>query len=451
MNKADKKTLTQVDAVSMIVGVVIGTGIFLTPAAVASACSSVGGLLAIWILGGVISIAGALCYAEMATSFPDRGGDYHYLHVGLGADIAFMFGWARMTIIQTGTIASLAYAFGDYTNQLFPAGEFGPTLFAAAAIVLLTSAHAIGLREGTRTQNTLSGIKLAGLALIIISGFVGISSDGTPPPPAQSGGIPLGLALVFVMYTYGGWNEAAYLAGEMKNLRRDFIRSVIGAVALIILIYLAVNVACLARLGLGGMQSSQLIAADLMRSAWGPWGGTFISVLIACSALGACSSAIFTGSRTNFALGRDHRTFRFMGKWHEANHTPLRGLLVQAVIGLGLISLGGLTREGFVTMVEYTAPGFWLFLLLSGVALFRLRGRTPEAPNPFRVPGFPYVPLVFCLASGYMFYSSVLYAITLEGLGARVGILVLLAGLPILGVERFTRRTGRRTGRRIDT
>jgi len=440
MNR-DKKSLSTIDAVSIIIGVVIGTGIFLTPAAVASACPTVGSLFAVWVAGGLISIAGALCYAEMATSFPDRGGDYLYMHLGLGPDIAFMFGWARMTIIQTGTIASLAYAFGDYASQLVPMGEHGPSWLAALAIILLTAAHARGLREGTRTQNVLTGLKLAGLALIIISGFAGAPPTEPPGSPEWSNGVAWGLALVFVMYTYGGWNEAAYLAGEMVNLRRDFIRAVIGGVGLIIVIYLAVNVAYIARLGLAGMQSSSVLAADLMRSAWGAPGGVFISVLIACSALGATSAAIFTGARTNFALGRDHRTFRFMGRWHEPTHTPMRGLLVQAGIALGLIGLGSLTREGFTTMVEYTAPGFWLFLFLSGVSLFMLRRRAPDAPNPFRVPGYPFVPALFCLASGYMFYSSVVYAMTLEGLGARVGIMVLLAGLPLLAVEKLMRRT----------
>lgn len=439
MTSSHKQNLTLLDMVSIVVGVVVGTGIFLTPSAVASACPSVAGIFAVWIAGGLVSLAGALCYAEMATSFPDRGGDYHFLHVGLGPDVAFMFGWARMTIIQSGTIASLAYAFGDYAGQLVPLGDHGPSMLAALAIILLTAVHARGLREGTRTQNLLTLLKVFGILLILAGVFSGAESGVVADPNKSGEGIAWGLALVFVMYTYGGWNEAAYLAAEVTHLRRDFLRAAVISVILILILYLVVNAAFLSRLGLAGMQSSNLVASEYMHSAWGAPGSMFISALIACSALGAASAAIFTGGRTNFALGRDHRTFRFMGRWHEPTHTPGAGLVVQGVVSLALIGLGGVTREGFTTMIEYTAPGFWLFLLLAGISLFVLRRRNPESAHPFRVPWYPLTPTLFCLACGYMVYASVRYAATLEGVGARFGIAVLLAGLPFMLVERRRR------------
>lgn len=430
----------------MTIGVVVGTGIFLAPSTVASACPSVPGLFALWLVGGLVSLVGALCYAEMATSFPDRGGDYQYLRVALGDGVAFLFGWARMTIIQAGTIASLAYAFGDYAAQVVPLGRHGPAWLAAAAVIVLSVVHACGLKRGTRLQNLLTAIKLLGLCLLVAAGFSHTAPEALSATPAASGGFAWGLALVFVMYTYGGWNEAAYLAGEMAEVRRSFLRAVAGGMVVIAALYLLVNAAMLNGLGLAGMQASDVVAADLMRAAWGDRGAVFISLLVACSALGAASATIFTGARTNYALGRDHAIFGFMGRWHEPSGSPRSGLLVQVVITLALIGLGAWTREGFTTMVEYTAPGFWLFLFLSGVSLFVLRRKTATAPGVFRVPWYPWLPALFCLASGFMFVSSVQYALTLHGLGARVGIVVLLAGLPVLAVQRWMARRGFRAG-----
>lgn len=428
-----RQRLSALDAAGMMVGVVVGTGIFLAPATVAAACPSPALLSAAWAAGGILSILGVLCYAEMATAFPDRGGDYHYLDLAFGRSVAFLYGWSRMSIIQSGTIASMAFAFGDYAGRLLPQHPRAPPILAALAIATLTFIHARGLRAGTRVQNMLTLLKLGGLVVIIAAGLT-LANPAPPTPPARDTPITftgIGLAMMFVMFTFSGWNEAAFVSGEMVNLRRDFLRATIGGMVVVTLLYLGVNAAFLHGLGLEALGHSRVVAADFMHRAWGRHGSVFIAILIAGSALGACSSAIFTGARTNFALGRDYRIFRFMGQVRGRNGNPLPALWVQAAIALALVGLGAWTRGGFVTMVEYTSPAFWTFLFFAGCAFFVLRHRAPDQQHPYRVPLYPLLPVIFCLASAAMAWASIRYALTLEGLGARMGMLVLLAGLPL--------------------
>lgn len=429
----NRQRLSAFDAAGMMVGVVVGTGIFLTPATIAAACPSPVLLPCVWIAGGILSILGVLCYAEMTTAFPDRGGDYHYLDLALGRNVAFLYGWSRMSIIQSGTIASMAFAFGDYAGRLLPYHPHATSMLAALAIVTLTFIHARGLRAVTRVQNTLTVLKLGGLVIIIAAGLT-LALPPPPAPPVSHASIKItdiGLAMMFVMFTFSGWNEAAFVAGEMANLRRDFLRATVGGMMMVTLLYLGVNAAFLRGLGLESMGQSRVVAADFMERAWGRSGSVFITLLIACSALGACSSSIFTGARTNYALGRDYRIFHFMGRMRGCNGNPSPALWVQATIALALVGLGTWTQGGFVTMVEYTSPAFWIFLFCAGCAFFILRRRAPEHHHPYRVPLYPLLPVVFCLVSAAMAWASIRYALTLEGFGARMGMLVLLAGLPL--------------------
>ncbi len=429
----NRQRLSALDAAGMMVGVVVGTGIFLAPATVAAACPSPVLLFSVWIAGGALSILGVLCYAEMATAFPDRGGDYHYLDLAFGRGMAFLYGWARMSIIQSGTIASMAFAFGDYASRLWPGHPRASPVLAALAIIGLTFIHANGMRSGTRMQNILTMLKLGGLVVIIAAGLTLAIPPIAPPPVARPPvGIPdIGFAMIFVMFTFSGWNEAAFVSGEMANLRRDFLRATIGGMLVVTLLYLGVNAAFLRGLGFETMSSSRVVAADFMDRAWGPRGSFFIALLIACSALGACSSAIFTGARSNFALGRDYPAFSGMGRLRGHNGNPWPALWVQAAIALVLVGMGAWTRGGFVTMVEYTSPAFWTFLFLAGCAFFILRRRAPERPYPYRAPWYPVIPAIFCMASGAMAWASLRYALTLEGFGARMGLWVLLAGAPV--------------------
>lgn len=440
------KQLSVTDAVAIIVGIVIGAGIFRTPSLVAANTSSESMFLLAWILGGAVSLIGALCYAELSTTFPNAGGDYHFLSLAYGKRLAFLFAWARMSIIQTGSIAVLAYIFGDYLSQIVSLGTYSSVLYAALIVVILTGINIAGIRMSTIAQKVFTSTEVAGALLVVVVGlFIAPASieqdtlsaaaivDGTlsiqaavatAPAPPDAGRF-LGLAMVFVLLTFGGWNEAAYISAELKSGRRGMARVLIISIVIITVIYLLVNLAFSRALGHSAMASSDAVGVDLMKQVWGPTGVWLIGMLVAFSALTSVNATIFTGARTNYAVGRDFKIFSLLGKWNNQAAGPVNAFLVQGLISLALISLGLITRSGFETIVEYTAPVFWFFFLLVGISVFVLRKKAPDAERPFRVPLYPILPLIFCLSSGYLLYSSLMYT----GVGALVGIGVLLVGL----------------------
>lgn len=429
---APKPTLSVADAVAIIVGIVIGAGIFKTPSLVAANTANELMFLLAWLLGGIISLIGALCYAELATTYPHAGGEYHFLNRSFGRDIAFLFAWARATVIQTGSIAMLGFIFGDYASQLFPLGENSPAIYAALATIVLTVLNVMGVQQGKWTQNILTAAKVLGLLLVFAVGLLkAVPSEPIPTPDKPSSGA-FGLAMIFVLLTYGGWNEVAYISAELKDVRRNMLRALMLGIGAITVIYLLVNFAYLKGLGLATMAKSEVVAADLLRNAWGDLGAKFISVLIAVSALGAMNATIFTGARTNYAWGQDFKALHLLGIWHERTSTPVNALVVQGLISLGLVALGAATRKGFSTMVDYTAPVFWFFFLLTGLSLFILRNTDAETQRPFHTPLYPLTPLLFCVFCVYMLQSSLSYT----GVGALFGVAVLLAGIPVLMLVR---------------
>jgi len=430
-----RKTLSLIDGVALVVGVVVGTGIFKTPSLVAAHTGSDGAFYLAWILGGVISLIGALCYAELAATYPHAGGDYHYLTRAFGKQVAFLFGWARMTVIQPGSIALLAFVFGDYLSQLLPP-PFSTSLCAFLAIAALTAANLMGTHRGTWTQNVLTAAKVIGLFSVLLAGL----AFAPPVPPAGAGpsaaGASFGLAMVFVLLTFGGWNEAAYISAELHEGERNMIRVLLWGLGAITVLYLFAGVAYVNGLGLSGMSSSEVVAADLLRRSFGDGGARIVSILIAVTALGAINATIFTGARTNYAVGRDFVPLAFLGRWREKTNVPANALLFQGAMASALVLLGTWTRNGFETMVEFTAPVFWLFFLLTGLSLFTLRRREAGIPRPFRVPLYPVVPLLFCLSCAYMLRASLLYT----GIGAAVGLVLFFTGGLFLAAARFRQK-----------
>jgi len=430
--------LSLTDAIVLIVGIVVGAGIFKTPSLVASAAGSEAAVLLLWVVGGAISLIGALCYAELVTTYPNPGGDYYFLLRAYGRNPAFLFAWSRMAVLQTGSIALLAFVFGDYASQLFSLGSRSSAIFAALLIVVLTEINLAGLRQGKSTQKVLTAAEIAGLLLVIGAGLL-IPGAGSSPTPSEAGGSPstIGLALVFILLTYGGWNEAAYISAEVRGSRRNLARALMWGIAIITGVYLLANFAYLSGLGLEGMAASQAVAADLMRRSFGEVGADLVSVLVAVAAITSANATVLTGARTTYALGRDFQVFRPLGRWRARAQTPANALVAQGAVALGLVVLGSFARSGFATMVEYTAPVFWAFFLMTGLGLIVLRVRDPKTPRPFRVPLYPVTPLLFSASSAYMLWASLVHT----GFGALVGIAVLLIGVPLLAWARRRERS----------
>jgi basic amino acid/polyamine antiporter, APA family len=424
---APAKTLSPFDATAIILGVVIGAGIFKTPSLVAANSGSESMVMLLWLMGGVISFVGALCYAELTTTYPDSGGDYHYIHRAFGNRPAFLFAWARMAVIQAGSIAMISFIVGDYASEVFSLGNRSSSWYAALIILALTAVNTAGIQQGKMLQNVLTSAIVLGLLMIVFSGLALASPPAEAAHASTSFSVP-GKAMIFVLLTYGGWNEAAYISAEIRQTERNMTRVLLYSIGTVTLIYLAVNFVFLKGLGLSGTANSDAVAADLMRKAMGNDGAIFISLLIVTAALSTMNAAIITGARTNYALGRDFSLFAFLGRWHGSANTPVNALLLQSAIALSLVFLGSMTRSGFSTMVEYTAPVFWFFLLLVGLSIFILRRKDPGRKRPFRVPLYPLTPVLFCAFCIYMFQSSLAYT----GIGALAGVGVLAAGMPVL-------------------
>jgi amino acid transporter len=409
------------------VGIVIGAGIFRTPSIVAGNAASASMVYLAWTLGGVVSLIGAIVYAELATTYPHAGGDYYYLTRAFGRRLAFLFGWSRMSVIQTGSIAGVSFIVGDYLSQIVSLGQYSSAIYAVAAIVILTFLNIAGVRQGTGTQNVLTAILVLGILLVIAAGFAAGSPDASAQT-AASAATSLGQMMVFILFTYGGWNEAAYVSAELRDVQRNMARVLVISILLITALYILMNWAYLNALGLGGVAKSEQVAADLMRRAFGDTGAKVISVVVALAALTTANATVFTGGRSSYALGCDFKQFAALGRWNARTGTPVNGLLVQGLIAVGLVVLGVFTKQGFATIVEYTAPVFWSFFLLTGIAFFVLRSKDAARPRPFRVPLYPIPPILFCLTCAYLLRSSLDY----YRVGALAGVAVLAVGAVLL-------------------
>ncbi len=428
------------DAVAIIVGIVVGAGIFRTPSMVAGVAGDPGWVLALWVAGGVVSLIGALCYAELASTYPHAGGDYHFVTRAYGRDVSFLYAWARAAVINTGSIALLAFVFGDYFSRLIPLGAYSSAVWAAVIVIVLTVVNLMSLRASSYTQNLLTIVEVLGLVAIVAAGMfvtpaaaAATSAFAATPPLGM-----LGLAMVFVLLTYGGWNEAAYLSAELRGGHRKIVSTLVISILIITALYVAVNAALLHGLGLAGLAASKAAPADLLGRAFGAWAAQALSIVVAVAALTSINATMLVGARTNFALGRDWPALRFLGGWHAERGVPAAAFIIQGAIALALIGFGALQKDGFEAMVEFTAPVFWGFLCLVGIALFVLRQRDPSAPRPFRVPFYPVTPALFVAVCAYLLYSSITYAASRSAV--HVSLLVMAAGVALWLVIRWRNR-----------
>jgi amino acid transporter len=442
---APKPLLSVADGVFLTVGMVIGVGIFKAPSIVAGNTGGTMEFLGAWLLGGVISLCGALVYAELSARHPETGGEYAFLQGGFGRGVAFLFAWSRMTVIQTGAIAAVAFVFGEYASEIHRLGAHSTAIYAALSVIALTALNFVGTLESKNLQKVMETLLIGGLLALAAAGFL---AEGTPKPAAQaSGGGDFLFAMMFVFFTFGGWNEAAYLAGEVREPRRNMLRILVGGIVAVTALYLLVNLGYLAALGQGGVAASKAVGADVMRLVAGEAGAVVLSLIVCVSALTTINAAVFTGARTNFAMGRDYPLFAGLGHWRESGSTPANALLLQGAIAVVLIVAAALaTKDGFDAMVAYTAPVFWTFFLLTGLVLFVHRFREKRMTANFKVPLYPVIPLIFCAMCGFMLWKALAYVFNPQygpkfGNLVLAGLLVMVAGIPLYWIAR---KRGRR-------
>lgn len=445
------------DAGSLVVGIVIGTTIFKSPGYIASQTSSPAQLLGLWALGGVLAFLGALCYAELGATYGKAGGDYYYQTRAFGPWAGFLFGWTQLVVVQTVNIGLFASIFAESLLHLLTGHEAEPaqvTLTAAASVAALTMINLVGMQFGKITQNLLTLAKIAGIgALILTATAIYVTQTETEvhhsainPKPDWT------VALILILYAYGGWNDAAYVVTDVRQREQNVPIALMGGVAFITVVYLAVTVAYLVVLGYDGLQQSQQPPADLMTVSWGKSASQGMSFLVMISALGAVNGLILSVSRLHAAVAADHRLFGWMGRWSTRHDAPIGSLVVQAALTVVLLGLVGLPAGqvfldrcfqaivgqplpwkdfggGFDLLVAVGAPVFWLFFLATGIAFFVLRVKDRQLARPFRTPGFPVTPALFCGMCLFGIFASVRWAkaFTLLGLAPVVlGVVVYL-------------------------
>ncbi len=425
------------------VAMVVGAGIFKSPSTIAGAAETPFWFYSAWIAGGLVTLAGALCFAELSSMLPSAGGDYHFLKVAYGHDTAFLFAWARFAVINSGSLAFLGFTLGDYTNAVWSLGDNGSSWYALITVVSMTVFNLKGLYTGARADYAMTGLEVVGLMLVFAAGVALVIAGAPPKTPevVSAPGIPgtIGVALLFVLFAFSGWSEVSTLSAEVRDARRGMLRALVASVATITVLYLLANWALLRGLGMQGLAASATPASDVIAYAFGGWAGILTALAIALATLTSVNATIIVGARTTYAAAADWPRLSGLGGWNTERGIPVAGIVSQGVMGVALVGFGAWTRDGFVTMVDYTSPVFWGFLMLSGFAVIVLRVKHPDLPRPYKVPWYPWLPLVFCASCGFVLWSSIKYV----KLGALAGLAVLGAGFLVL---LWVRRGGARPG-----
>jgi APA family basic amino acid/polyamine antiporter len=423
-----KRIIGRADVALLVIGSVIGSGIFLVPGGVLTQSSgSVGLAMLAWLFGGVLSFLGALTYAELGAMQPHAGGLYLYVRDAFGRLPAFLYGWVIFFCICAGTVATLAVASSTYLEQFIQLGPVGRKLVSVLIVAAIAWLNVRGTRISVTALNWGTGIKVAALAfLILVLPFFGPGLGQVDPwfPPDLSIGIlsGVGLAMISVLWAYEGWQYATFVAGEVKDPQRNLPAGLaIGTLALIV-IYVAANLAYLAALGPEGVGRSERVAAEAMQASFGPTAARLIAIPIIISMVSAAHSVILTMPRTFFAMARDGLFFRKLGEVHPRWGTPAFAIIAGSVVA-ALLSLIG----GFEQLLSYVIFVGWMFYGLAGASIFVFRRTRADAPRPFRVPGYPLTPLLFVLSAAAIVINAIFtqpIRQTLLGLG------VVATGLP---------------------
>ncbi len=413
-------------AASVVVGMVVGAGIFRSASLVAATLHNDGLVLLAWAVGGLFALAGALVYAELASAFPHPGGDYRFLKLAYGPLVGFLFAWSRFAVIFSASAAMLAFVAADYAAELVPLSASARGGVAALAVVTLTGLNLAGVRRSTGGQVVLvAGDVIALLALgaaatsLIAAGTPAVAATVAPQPFAAAA---FGQAMVFVMLAFGGFNDAATLSAEVRR-PRDMTLALVGGMGLVTALYLLANWAYLAGLGGDGLANSAAPAAQLMAQAFGPGGQAVMVVFVGLAALAIVNALVIVGGRTLYAVASEEPALGRLAVWDAAAGVPRGAIWVQCALSLLLIAWGSVST-GFAQMVDFLSPVFWLFLSLTGPALIILRRRAPDVARPFKVPLYPLVPLAFSAGCLFVLQSSVRY-VGWRGTAISFGVLAL--------------------------
>lgn len=434
------RTLTTWDLVLLGIGTVIGSGIFLVPAGVLQQADGKLGLaLAVWIIAGILSVLGALTYAEMGAMKPEAGGLYVYIRDAFGPFVAFLYGWGLFFVICSGSVATLAVAFTNYLKEFVDLGDLGSRLAAAAMIAVIAVINVRGTRTSASVQNWTTAAKvlaILALSLALLAVGHGLTNLGGATDPRS--GVPIdspwwpaaidfrilsniGIAMVGVLWAYEGWQYVTFSAGETQSPQRTFPRAIFLGTAAIVGIYLLANLGYVAALTPAGAARATRIAAEAGTSALGPWAGKGIALAILVSMFSAANGLTLTGPRVYYAMSRDGLFFRQLAAIHPRFHTPAFAIITSSIWAALLAVTGTFDR-----LLTYVVFAGWIFYALGGAAIFYYRRAHPAAPRPFRTPGYPITPILFVASAA----AIVLNTLATQPGRALVGLAILLAGTP---------------------
>ncbi len=420
------RALGLADSALLVIGSIIGSGIFLTPSNIARTVHSVEWLLLVWVVGGILSFCGALTYAELGAAFPRAGGIYIFLQEAYGPLLAFLYGWCAFFVTQSGSIATLASAFSIYLGYLVPLSPLMAKIFAVSCIALLTLINCLGVRAGAWVQNILTLIKigsLSGISVVLFSSTRGsvlhFRSDQSHSAPFSWSAF--GIAMIAALWAYEGWHLLTYTAGEVKNPQKNITRGLLLGTTAVIILYLTANLAYLYVLPFDRIASSSRVASDSMEVAIGPLGGTLIALAILISVSGAMNSNVLAGPRVYFAMARQKLFFAQVARVHPRFQVPVVSIVIQGAWAMFLTLVGSFDR-----LFSYVIFVAWGFYAMGGAAVLVLRWKRPELQRPYRVWGYPFVPLLFVVMAS----SIVLNTVFNDFKNSFWGLLVVLTGLP---------------------
>lgn len=420
-----RRTLGRGDIVLSVISNVIGSGIFLVPAeTLRAAGGSTGAALMVWALGGVLCLLGALTYAELGSCNPEAGGIYCYVRDAFGRLPAFLYGWVLFLIIGPATVAALAVASVAYLGQLVSVGTFGARAISVGMILVIGAINVAGARKSADVQNAsalLKGGSLVVLSIVLISlgRWSAISTVSGAPPPALFGGV--GAAMVGVLWAYEGWQWVTFSAGETREPRRTFPFGLVVGTGVLILLYMLVNTGYFVALGPAAAQRSTSIAADAVAATLGAGMGKIVAALVVLATFSAAHSSVLTIPRVFYQMARDGLFFRRLAEVHPRVGTPAWAVMATTMLSV-IYALSG-TFDQLLTAVVFSA---WVFYGLGAAAIFVFHRREPRAARPFSVPGYPFTPALFVVASAVVVVNTLFTQLRVS----LVGVVVMLLGVP---------------------